>query len=42
MKTCNNMNITVKTTGRDASSINGKSEITNKTIDIITGSLILK
>ena len=41
MKACNNINIRVKTTGRYASSLNGKSEITNKTLDNITISLLL-
>ena len=41
MKTCHNMNIVVQTTGGDASSLNGKSEIPNKTLDNITRALLL-
>ena len=33
MKTCNNINIIVQTTGADASSLNGKIEIPNNTLD---------
>ena len=36
------MNIIVQTTGEDAYSINGKSEILNKTIDHIARALLLK
>ena len=36
MKKYHNMNIIVQTTGGDASSLNGKSEISNKTLAIIT------
>ena len=41
MKTCHSMNIIVQTTGGDASSLNGKSEIPNKTLANITRSLLL-
>ena len=41
MKTCHNMNIIVQPTGVDASSINGKIEIPNKTLANITRALIL-
>ena len=41
MKTCHNMNIIVQTTGGDASSLNGKSESTNKTLANITRALLL-
>ena len=41
MNTCHNMNIIVKTTGGDSSSLNDKSEIPNKTISYITRSLLL-
>ena len=41
MKTCHKTNIIVQTTGVDASSINGKSESPNKTLDNITRALIL-
>ena len=41
MKTCHNMNIIVQTSGGDASSLNGKSEIPNKTLDSITRALLL-
>ena len=42
MKTCHNLNITVLTTGGYASSLNIKSDIPNKTLDNITGALLLK
>ena len=42
IKTCHNMNTIVQTTGEDASSLNGKSEIPNKTIDNTTRALLLK
>ena len=41
MKTCHNMNIIVQTTGGDASSLNGKSESPNKTLDNITRAIFL-
>ena len=41
MKTCHNMNIIVQTIDGDAFSINGKSEIQNKTFANITRGLIL-
>ena len=41
MRTCHNMNIIVQTTGGYASSINGKSEIPNKTLANITIALLL-
>ena len=41
MRTCHNMKISVQNTGGDASSLNGKSEIPNKTLDNITIALIL-
>ena len=41
MRTCQNMNITVQTTGGDASSLNGKSESPNKTLANITRALLL-
>ena len=41
MKACYNMNIIVHTTGGYASSINGKSECPNKTLDNITRALLL-
>ena len=41
MKTCHNMNIIVKDTGVDASLLNGKSEIPNKTLADITRALLL-
>ena len=41
MKTFHNMNIIVKTTGVDTYSLNGKSEIPNKTLFNITRALIL-
>ena len=41
MKTCHNMNIIVQTTGGDAYSINGKSEISNKAIYNIRRDLLL-
>ena len=41
-KICHNMKIIVQTTGVDESSINGKSEIPNKTLDNITRALLLK
>ena len=40
-KTCHNMNIIVQTTGGDASSLNGKIEIPNKTLANITIALLL-
>ena len=42
MKTFHNMNIIFQTTGVDAFSINGKSEINNKTLANITRALLLK
>ena len=42
MNTCNSMNIIVQTTGGYTSSINGKSESPNKTIDNITRAILLK
>ena len=42
MKTCNNMNIIVQTTGRDASSLNGNSESPNNTLDNNTRYIIMK
>ena len=42
MKKCHNMNIIVKTTGGDASDINGKSESPNKKLYNIKRSLLLK
>ena len=41
MKTFHNMNIIVQTTGVDTSSLNGKSEIPNNTLDNITRALLL-
>ena len=41
MKTCHNMNITFKNTGGDASYLNDKSEIPNKTLANITRALLL-
>ena len=41
MRTCHNMNIIVQTTGGYASSLNGKSEIPNKTLANITRALLL-
>ena len=41
MNTYHNMNIIVQTTGGDASPLNGKSEIPNKTLSNITISLLL-
>ena len=41
MKTCHNMNIIVQTTRGDASSLSGKSEIPNKTLDNIKIALLL-
>ena len=41
MKTCHNMNIIVQTTGGDVSSLNGKSEIPNKTPANITRYLLM-
>ena len=41
MKTCHNMNIIVQNTGGDTSSLNGKSESTNKTLANTTRSLIM-
>ena len=35
MKTCHDMNIVVQATGVNASSLNGKSESTNKTLEIL-------
>ena len=42
MKTCQNMNIIVQTTGGDTYSVNGKIEIPNKTLSNITINLLLK
>ena len=42
MKTCYNMNIIAQHIGGDASSLNGKSETTNKRLDNITRALLLK
>ena len=42
IKTCHNMNIIVQTTGGYESSLNGKSESPNKTLDNITRALPLK
>ena len=41
MKTCHNMNIIFQTKGGDTSSLNGKNESPNKTLDNITISLLL-
>ena len=41
IKTCHNINNIVQTIGGDASSINGKSESSNNTLDNITRSLLL-
>ena len=41
MNTCHNMNIIVQNTGGYTSSLNGKSEITNKTLANITRALLL-
>ena len=41
MKTCNNMNIIVQTTGGDASSLNSKSESPNNTLANIKRALLL-
>ena len=41
MRTCQNMNTIVQNIGGYASSLNGKSEIPNNTLDNITGALIL-
>ena len=41
MKTCHKMNIIVQTTGGDASSLNGKSESSNKTLANITRDILL-
>ena len=41
MTTCHNMNIIVQATDVYASSLNGKSESPNKTLDNITRSLLL-
>ena len=41
MKTCHNMNILVQITGGGVSSLNGKSEISNKTLYNITRALLL-
>ena len=41
MKTCQNINIIVHTTGGDTSSLNGKSESPNKTLANITRAIIL-
>ena len=41
MRTCHKMNIIVQTTSRDASSINWKNEIPNKTLDNITRYLLM-
>ena len=42
MSTCHNMNTVVKNTGGDASSLNGKTKIPNKTLANITTALLLK
>ena len=42
MKTCYNTNIIVQTTSGDASSLNGKSKITNNALANITKALLLK
>ena len=41
MSTCHNKNIIVKTTGVDTSSLNGKTEIPNKTLVDITRALLM-
>ena len=41
MRPCNNMDFIVQTTGGDEYSLNGKSEIRNKTLDNITGALMM-
>ena len=41
MKICHNMNIIVQNTGGDASSLNGKSESSNKTLSILKSSVDL-
>ena len=41
MKTCNNMNIIVQTTGGDASSLNVNSESPNNTLDNNTRYIIM-
>ena len=41
MTTCHNINITVQTTGGDASSLNGEGEIPNITLANITRALLL-
>ena len=41
VKTCHNMNIIVKTTGVDAYSLNGNSDISNNTLSNITIALLL-
>ena len=41
MKTCHNMNIIVQNTGGNDSSLNGKSEIPNKTLANITRAILL-
>ena len=42
MRTCHNRNIIVQNTGGYSSSLNGKSEISNNTLDNITRALLLK
>ena len=42
MNTCHNLDIIVQTIGRDASSLNGKGEIPNKTLANITRDLLMK
>ena len=42
MKACHDMNIIVQTKGGYVSSLNGKREIPNKTLDNITIYLLLK
>ena len=42
MKTCQNINIIVQTTGGDAYSLNGKTETPNKKLTNITRDLLLK
>ena len=41
MKTCHNMDIIVQTTGKDASSLNGKIRTLNNTLDNITRDLLM-
>ena len=42
MSTCHNMNIIIQTIGGGVSSLNCKSEISNKTLSNITRALLLK